>query len=59
MYNEWKATGSLLWVHGNRTNFIVPGTITTDCLWFRSGIRKKCPLVSDTLTDIYRRRLYW
>ena len=32
MYNKWKATGSLVWIHGNRTNFNRSRTITPDCL---------------------------
>ena len=39
IYNEWKATGSFLWTHGNRT-FHGCSTHATDDLWFIAGSGK-------------------
>ena len=51
IYNEWKMTGSLLWIHGNRMVFHRFPTHATDNLWFRSGIRQEYSLVGDTATN--------
>ena len=59
VYNKWKATGSLLWTHGNRMVFLSFPTLTIDGLWFRSRIRQERSLVGDTSAILCRRRLYW
>ena len=51
IYDEWKATGSLLWTHGNRTVFCCFPSATTDDLWFHSGIWQEYSLVGDTSAD--------
>jgi hypothetical protein len=48
-YNEWKATGPLLWIHGNRTAFhSFFSTNSTDDLCSCSGIWQKRSLVGIT-----------
>jgi hypothetical protein len=54
IYNKWKATGSLLWTHGNRTVIRSFPTSTADFLWFCSGIWQEHSLVGDTLADLRR-----
>jgi hypothetical protein len=45
-YDEWKKTGSLLWIHGKRTiSHIVPALATDSDLLFFSGIGQECALV--------------
>ena len=51
IYNEWKATGSLLWTHGNRTIFYSFPTVAPDCIWFHSGIWQEHSLVCDILDE--------
>jgi hypothetical protein len=58
IYNEWKATGSLLWTHGNRTVFHIFPTFAADDFWFCSGIWQERSLVGDTSADCCRRSLY-
>ena len=59
IYNEWKATGSLLWMHGNRTVFRCFSTHAAD-IWFCSGIWKEHSLVGDTSADFCQHSLlYW
>src|SRR5260370_39136927 len=47
-YNEWKATGSLLWIQGNRMAFHSFSTNSADDLCFCSGIWQKHFLVGIT-----------
>src|SRR5258708_37407162 len=47
-YNEWKATGPLLWIHGNRTAFHSFSTNSADDLCSCSGIWQKHSLVCIT-----------
>jgi hypothetical protein len=44
LFEEWKSTGSLLWIHGKRMSFNVPHS-TPDVTCLYSGIWKKRPLV--------------
>ena len=56
MYKTWKETGketgSLLWVHGNRTVFRSSRATAADSLWFRSGIWQECSLVGDAQLNL-------
>ena len=58
LYNEWKATGSLLWMHGNRMVFRCISTHAAD-IWFCSGIWKEHSLVGDTLADFCQHSLLY
>jgi len=56
-YNEWKATGSLLWTHGNRTAFHgFPPTSLTICFVAGSG---KSILWWVSQINIYPRSSHW
>ena len=50
IYQEWKADGSLIWVHGKRssrsTSYLIPLTVSCN----RSRIWKKCSLVCGLFT---------
>jgi hypothetical protein len=50
VYNKWKATGTLLWTHGNRMGFHSFPSHSTDGLRFRSGIWQEHSLVGDIST---------
>ena len=45
IYNEWKATGALLWTHGNRTVLHSCSAYAANDLCFCSGVRQECSLV--------------
>jgi hypothetical protein len=46
IFNQWKSTGSFLWVHGKRALLSAPTKLQLLTIFqFRSGIRQKCPLV--------------
>ena len=54
LFEEWKSTGSLLWIHGKRMscNLSLFPFLTKH---FRSGIREKCPLVRPSLCACFSR----
>src|SRR5712671_5675271 len=61
IFERWKASGSLLWVHGKRTNFchdphlllIVPATGSCSGLW------KEYTLVSEISPGVFTGHSFW
>ena len=45
IYQEWKATGSLLWIHGKRLSVRLPNLTPTDTILCCSWLGKECYLV--------------
>ena len=57
IFNQWKSTGSFLWVHGKRVLFLIFTMLRPLIIFhFYSGIRKKCCLVrpSSSLYTVVR-----
>ncbi len=45
IYQEWKSTGSLLWIHGKRLSEHLSNLKSSDAILFSSWLGKKCYLV--------------
>ena len=45
IYDKWKTTGSLLWIHGIRMCISFVSFATADSFLYGSWVRKECTLV--------------
>ena len=50
IFQEWKSTGSLLWIHGKRLPCPLTNLTPSDCILYRSWLGKKCHVVRRFLT---------
>jgi hypothetical protein len=48
-FQDWKSSGSLLWIHGKRLFCSLFNLTPSDCILYYSRLRKKCYLVSGFL----------
>ena len=46
IFQEWKSTGSLLWIHGKRLSRPLSNLTLSDVVLYCSRLRQKCYLVS-------------
>ena len=46
IFQEWKSTGSLLWIHGKRLSHPLSNLTLSDIVSYCSRLRQKCYLVS-------------
>ena len=53
IFQDWKSTGSLLWIHGKRLSCSINLTLSDNILYY-SRLRKKCYLVSGFLMTCVR-----
>jgi hypothetical protein len=45
IFQEWKSTGSLLWIHGKRLPYPLSNLTPSDCTLYRSWLGQKCHVV--------------
>jgi hypothetical protein len=47
IFQEWKSTGSFLWIHGKRLSRSLSNLASSDTILYCSWLRQKCYLVSE------------